>query len=609
MNDIKISVRTNRDKIYAAGGDINLYKPEFFTPHLDDYDDTRYVSPIIAPALVARTMKERFLVLGGDGYDKSALARHIAWKVLKENPGHWIKVQEWTNSANPQNFVMHLQKNHEPTIFIIPKISPQNVDYNLHVLYKIARDNGQCIIISTNNPLEKWKLEKDVKQLFWQPESSEPLYDPKVLLTLLLKKLTEASHTLPVVLRDRELKSGGALMGNLLLSEVAIKLKTPESIETFVKVLTSFKKHVNESDILELVDNCQNDKRAIRQWYYGFLSSREQLIALALCLFDGFYDDQFFAAAEELYEQSWRKRIPSLPALDYCDLDSLSNYYSLIPVSRDGKKRVESHLSGQRCKLLEIAWDSHRRQILSAFTVMENLVKQSVLPGFMNRELYGTNERRSLVRDVIAETLCSIGLISSCSIENTLLEDSLLRLAAEEEPEVQAAAARAMARWRYYEQDEKLFDTLQRWLNEDTIQQRLESFLKDRVDDETKKNTNPQAYIKAAVALTVGYAALYDPPDQLNGKLLHLLKQLAKDTSNPFIHIRFSRYTLPQVVRLHVNQLRDLLLEMTRYPWLNESVGASLALTYRERPLEVVEILDSWFETGTRQRPPRVCRK
>ncbi|MDQ1352476.1 MAG: hypothetical protein QG657_2782, partial [Acidobacteriota bacterium] len=537
---LTVSIGNKNKGNISVGGDIkveinpNKYTPEFFTPPFNDYEESIYIIPISAPSLVEMTMREKFLVLGGDGYDKTGLARYIAWKILIENQNNknTIEVNEWTNTVNPQNFISELQKKDKSTIFILPDISPHHIRHNLSGLYRVTQDNDHYLIITTDDTLEKWKVEKDAKQLFWLP--SDPLYESENLLRVLLKRLTDKFQELPEELRVIELKPNSILMENLPLQEIAIKLKTPESIDTFVKGLTSLKSPIKNEDIRELLDASQNDRLAMKRWFFGSLSARERLITLGLCLFDGFSDDQFFAAMEELFEQSWSKRNPSMEALDYCDLDSLSNYYKFIEFQQEkNTKKVKSVLVNQQKTLLEISWDSHRRQILSALPVMENLVKESVLTGYLNPELYGTKERQSRLREIIGETFCTLGLISMDSIE-----DTLLRLAAKKELEVQVVVARAMAQWRDYGHDKELFDTLHSWEFKVTYRQIMASFL-DNKETESNEQKNPLVYIKATIALTVGFSATYDSPNQLNDKLIDLFKKLADDTENSFIYSRF----------------------------------------------------------------------
>jgi hypothetical protein len=589
---------------YIAGRDLQVsvfpeqLRTQFFTPPLDKYDHTRYTGPIDTPKLLQMAVKEKFLILGGEGYDKPGLARYIARHIRERIPGNPMAVKEWDGSADTQNVLLHLQKENDPGIFILPGISPQNVSYNLSGLYRSARDSGRYLIITTDTPPAKWKPEDDIKRLFWQP--ADPIYASGTLLNLLIEKLAGAGKSLPAELQEEELKTDGLLLGSLQLNDIAQKLKTPESIEIFVKLLTTTGESMTEPGILKLVENCGNNKRAIQQWFHHSLSSREKLITLGLCLFDGFYDDQFFAAMEELFAKSWHKREASLAVFDYCDLDSLGNYYKLKDLSGEGSiKRVESDLPGQRQRLLETAWNSHRRHILDALPVLVDLVKNSVLPHALNRDLFGTDARRRHLRERISETLCSIGLISVDAIR-----DVLLSLTAEDDIEVQAIAARAMARMRFYDRDDTLFSTLAHWQKDGETRKRLETLLRNKTVTGRGTYKNPGFYIKAFAALTIGFAALYDPPNQVDDRICDLLTELAKDSANPFVHYRFSHYTLPHIVRFHANRLRDILADMTRYLSLNEPIGASLAIAYRENHVEAAEILDTWFQAAGKNRSP-----
>jgi hypothetical protein len=617
MRDNKQQINTKNNLGTINANTYNVSEAKFFDLPLHDYDYKAQTLPKHAEQLVQKTKKEKFYVLAGDGYDKDELSKYIAWKLIGDDPAISQEVKVWVNCANLQDFDLYLQKKCTPNIFILRDILPHNIDNNLSRLYKTAQANIHYIILITNIDKEKWKLEGDVKRLFWQPQSTESLYRPQDLLEILLMKLKEVTNILPLGLRNREFKKGDPLMGNLLLTEVVRDLKSPQSIDVFIHRLINFEKDsanplntnkkaiVSLPDLHRLIEDCGDDKRRLRHWYDISLSPREKLIALGLCLFDGFYDEQFFAAMEILIEHSWHKWEPTLKGLDYYDLESLGHYYSLNSLGQGGIKRVESRHPKMRKQFLETLWNSHRRQIFSTLPVMERLVKDSVLPGLGNRELYGTKQRCQILRDEISETLCCIGLRSETSIKGTRLEETLLSLASVENIEVQAVVARAIAQWRDYGQDEQLFETIQRWQDhKTTILDMIRSFLKDNdAKGQTQDREPPETYIKATVALTVGFAAQYDLPNVMNDKLCHLLKQLATDTTNDFILERFSRYTLPLVVRLHVNQLREMLQQMTEYAHLNIAIGKSLAIAYDTNPLEVVEILDAWVDQYKRNRP------
>jgi len=600
--NIGIGSKSNVENI--AGRDLNIkniynqYTPEFFSLSLDKYEESAYIIPRQASVLVELVMKEKFLVLAGDGYDKQGLTRYIAWRIFMESRDNEIntEVKQWKNTSNPQNFMAYLQNTQKPTAFIFLEISPHHVRYNLSGLYRVNQDNGHYLIITTDDTIEKWKVEKEIEPFFWQP--SYPLYEEETLLRLLFTRFSDTLTEFPEELQGIELKPDSVFLDNLSLRDIALKLETPERIETFVKGLASLKSPVKESDISKFFEESQNDNSAIKRWFFGSLSPREKLITLGLCIFEGLYDDQYFAAMETVFQQSWRNRNPTLDALDYCDLDSLSNYYKLIELSKeDGIRRVESHLAGLRKILLELAWESHRRHILTALPVMEKLVKESVLPDVSCPELFGTQERKNRLREVISETFCTIGLISIDSIK-----DTMLRLAARKELDVQVVVARTMAQWRYdRDKDSKLFDILHSWQFNTTIREMLGRIVESNETDAKVKN-KPLVYIKATIALTVGFAAKYDPPNLLNDRLIDLFEKLVDDTADSFIYSRFVRYTLPLVVRYHARQLRDILKDMVYCIRLNEPIGASLALAYQESPYDVQEILDSWYHSYRIQR-------
>ena len=346
----------------------------------------------------------------------------------------------------------------------------------------------------------------------------------------------------------------------------------------------------------ELIGLAQDNKRVLQQWYHAVLDPREQLLALGLSLFDGLFDDQLFAALETVVENVWQRRDASLRALDYCDLDNLRSFFSFVE-AQDQTARIESRLPEQRRALFQVAWDSHRRQTLSALPVLTQLVTNSDNSRFFDSELYNTYARRRQLRSVIGETLSDIGLISARAVQ-----DALLTLAADSEPSVQAVAASALARWRVYEHDRDLFDTLQAWQHETSVINAINAKLEGR-EEEIEESEGAQAYIRATMALTLRYAAQYDPPNQLAPQLCTLLEKLVRDRSE-LVRDRLANHTLPMIIPTHLDQLRDSLRDMVRYVPLITAIGASLAQAYRKAPGKVMRIVGSWYSEA-QTRPAR----
>ena len=374
----------------------------------------------------------------------------------------------------------------------------------------------------------------------------------------------------------------------------------------------------------EQLDDCEelvnqySQENYLSKWYLQTLEPRERLLALGLSFFDGLFDAQFFAALEEIVEKVWQKRDSSLRALDYCDFENLHGFFNFTETHNQGTK-INIRFPKSRRILFKIAWNRERRQILSALPIMVEIVNQSVSESWLNPELYETQTKCNEIRKVIAETISDIGSISANSVQTTLLQ-----LAANNDRRVQSTAAYAMARWRDpdYHLDQQLFDSLQSWLDTLQIIEQVEAILKGG-NPQNHEDFKAENYIKMTVALTVGYASLYDPPrgisnsPGLSEELDKLLKKLINDPSeNVRNTVLFS--TLPQVLQLHLHQLSQWLHDLTKQQTnlgskqegnhsseksiiqFNQAVGISLAFAYQNYPKDTLEILKNWTDEASK---------
>ncbi|MEQ9480856.1 HEAT repeat domain-containing protein [Coleofasciculus sp. F4-SAH-05] len=571
-----------------------LQKPDFFEPSLEQFESPNFVSPSqgIIQKFFGFIQEKRILAFGGgNDIDKPSLARYFAWHI--SNRGYEkLPILEWQRSSDPQSIDVELQKAEETTIFLLNQVSPQNIGYDLSRIHKMAVSRQHYVIITTDIPIESWKLSPETTE-FWQNLSGAELYDQNSLVKALVQALNNTTESLKQVLLNENIEPEDQCIGNLTVHTVAQQLQTPDKIARFVQLLAKeFDKNQElpqKTKVIELIKEIKNNETALNNWFYQILDSREQLLALGLNFFTGLLDDQFFAALEEIVENVWQKRDPSLRALDYCDLDNLRNFFNLNPINTEtDRAKVEGCFPQQRRMLFKVAWSSHRRQILAALATIETLVQNSVANRSFEQELYGTSARCEQIRLVLGEALSDIGWISP-----TAIQDTLRHLAADEELEVQAVAAYAMARWRdpNYNREQELFETLHNWQNDQRLISQLKSILTNQDEKTTKE---PQDYIRATIALTVSYAALYDPPNQLHPKLYDLLKKLSEDPNN-LVRDRFGYHTLPRVASLHLVQLRDMLHDLTLKLDLIPAISRSLAFTYQLNPEEVLRTLELWI--------------
>lgn len=582
-------------------------KPDFFEPDLKQYQPPDFINPSkdILDNFVKIIRDENILVLGsGNHIDKTGFARHLAWYFNQSNTNKY-QVLEWYRSSEPQSIDVKLQKEEESTIFLLTEVLPQNVGYNLSPIQQAARSHQHYVIITTDAPSSSWNFSNE-KPSFWQDiSSSQKIYDEDNLVRALFQKLKERNNdedgeSLPPLFKELFQKSADDnFIGELTLRKVAVKLETPNNIALFLglleKEIEKGDGELQEEKVRQLIEQLKREEEALNQWYYHFLDRREQLLALGLNFFDGLLDDQFFAALEKIVNNVWQKRDPSLQALDYCDLDNLGNFFNLTPVGEKEKLRVESRFPQQRRMLFKVAWKSHRRQILAVLDTIAELIQGSVNNRVVNQELYATPKRCRELRKVLSETLSDIGWISSFSVQ-----DTLLRLAADKNRDVQEVAASTMARWRNpnYQCEEKLFEVLDEWQGELVkiqIQRLLDEIINAVKDGAKKPSYNSDDYVWVTIALTVGYAALYDSPNQLHSKLYDLVEKLSKNNSNE-VQEAFREKTLPKVVYLHLEQekIKKLLYQLTKNHNLIDAVSSSLAEAYRNYPDSLLELLQSW---------------
>lgn len=552
---------------------VNFSQPdeEFFKPDLSSLEESFYVNPTVIRSLSDILYRNRLLVISGSqDIDKSIIARYIAFfisdkTIQMDSQSHdgekKLSILEWDrSSSDPQKVEAKLRKTKDPTIFILPRVSPQDVRYDLLSIKNAAELHGHLVLISSDLPQQSWNL--PAGDLHFWTELPEDTFRIEDLICTLNYELDKSKEFLPPEFWNNYLKSEQTLISDIQIQEVAIRLKTPEIISRFVTLLREEKQLLRPEVVWDLIEKADNKYLTIERWYHN-LNSHEQLLALGLSLFDGLFDDQFFAAIDRVVEKVWQKRDSSLRALDYCDLSKLRIFFDFVPTKEYGVK-IESNIQDQRKIIFEVAWNSHRRQILTALPIIAQLAIDSAPNRSHDPELYGSNIRREQLRMVISDALSDLGLVSLNSIQRTLSQ-----LAADRDPSVQAVAARAVAQWREDKRDDQLFWLLDKWIN-------------------SREN-----FLHATAALAVYYSASYDPHNGLDSRLCDLLEILAKD-NDPMVRSRFCNYTLYYIIPRHINQLKKILHDMTEHEDLILKISENLAFAYSYNYKDVVDVLESW---------------
>lgn len=604
--DIK-DIQSGRDTII---GDINKTINQYIQQQndwveresLEEYKVPYFPSPINIELLVKQILNQRLLVLGGDHEDKSDLALHLALKLREYiliSYSHCsessISIWEWNSSLNTQSLfagirregIQELKKHkNAPGIFILPEIQPQ---HHLNQIHQAAVTGNSYVIATAKAPVDKWAITEHQKQLFWwEPSQETTLYKPQDLGIAIVDKL-----------KDKKLSSDVTLY---LQQLVADKLQTFASVADCIQLLSNEKRSLSRETVLKAVENAQKGREInLKEWFRN-LDMREQLLALGLNLFDGLFEDQFFAALEQVVRNVWQQRDSTLRALDYCDLENLGNYFEFSKITAydyqpnnlkfvktdEGAieveiSRIEIRNPNNRRLLFKIAWETHQRLIVSTLSEIVQIVKESVTQEHSNWELYGNSIRRNQLHSTIAQTISDISLVSTSAI--AAVKDALLQLASHPAFEVRNVAAIALAKWYLEARDRELLATLQQFWS-----------IAVETKPDSQETEEWQNYIGSTVVMTISYAAINATNDIFKKEFISWLKELSESKS-PIVRAYFGYHTLSYLVPVHLSNLQETLKEIAQnHSDFNDAIARSLLLAYKVKPQDVQEILDLWYK-------------
>jgi hypothetical protein len=641
-------ISDNVNQGYIAGRDLYLgdqyvvQETLYFEPDLHNVEPPAWTTTPKAQELAESLFKHRLIVLAGQGLDdKTMVARHLAWLVGQNLSGE-VLVREWYRSSDPQKIETAFHPS-ATTILLLPQVQPHHVGHRLNELSRLLQARRNYLVITTAGTRTDWGIGSgSPEESLWHEISWETYYGRAFLAELLLEELTAGGRNLPEGLPRGPLETGTLLAKDLTVEETAVRLRQPDKIRRFAEWLFA-QESASSRDLLAQLDQVGGDQAAIHQWYRQ-LDRTDQLFALALALFDGLPDNQAFAAVEFLVDEAWRRTDPNLPLFDYRDLIRLSAHFHLAETGKDGA-RIETSSQQKRTAILQAAWELQRRRMLAVVPAMTRLIKE-LAPGNAGtaagvgeqeeasaawkaqlaqagpsgdkpaagkrrrigwrrkkketgkeedadswrftqgsqRELFSSSRRVEQLQRSVIESLSRIGLLSFEAVEGAFLE-----LAVDGSSAVQTVVAKALAAWRGEGHHERLFQVLQNWWAAG-----CRTTLPKPLAQRKVKGANPLAAIRATVALAIGYALQYDPPNQLSPELLSLLRDVVADV-HPDVHDRVMELTLPLAAASHPQQIDDLLLaRLAEDQEQMYAIAFGLAMAYSLRPHETLRIVDRW---------------
>jgi hypothetical protein len=548
---------------------LNEFKmPEF--PNLNDNDK-----------LIERIIEHKILMLGGSHVDKIDLAWHLSVN-LQIHLDSGYSIYECYKNTDKRGLVASIddavgQKKliKSATILVLTGLNPQDAD--LGQLQKLAQKSEIFIIATTEDPQKKWTCTDFQRKNLWI-EFEKSLYSSKDLVDIALYKLDKASQ-----LKDKVLE--GEIKNNLsqVISEAC---PTVDHLNTFIQYLSTVNE-ISSTSINKAIEVAKESKDTRLSKWFNALEMREQLLVIGITMFDGLYIDQFFAALERIVNRVWQQRDASLKALDHCDLENLGNYFEFSEIARNDEfifRRINVKDPNEKAIILRVAWESHRRQIITAIEEIVKIVKDAVHENLLEPsdwQIYGDESLRDRLYEVASISFGEIGLITPEATSS--VRDLLLALASDEAFQAQNFAARVLAYWYQYKPENFL----------KTIQSFGTTSNKKDLYQKNKESITQKDYIGATAAIAVSYASLENLPNELDENLVNWIDNLADNTS-PLVQAYFGSHTLAYVVPRHFNCIKLVLKKIAaRNNNLSSSIAQSIASAYVTFPDEVLEYLES----------------
>lgn len=580
INDANISAEqfAGRDIVYNYSPE----DPAFAAVDLSFYGSDKYLSPTISEEALAHVSKHRILLItGGNSFDKGSFIRHLGFRLQEE---HKLGTRELEMNEDNTSLYQVIRKGPSETVYLLDRLHPQHVDYDLHRLQQVAEAGSAYILMTTDLSISVWQFNDLAHKAFCLNIPQDSLYE-KEQLSDYIKEQLKLKKSVHIKSEDNPLFSKESL------ESMAIRLGSPENINLFVNQIPD-QQEITAKELELLIQATIDSSQSIVSKWYMTLSGKEKLIALGAALLDGAYDDQFFSMINAITDKMWKYSHESLQALDYRDLDFLSDYFRFENLG-GGRYVLQSKYLAQRVDIIKNAWQIYRRHLLCILPIFVSTAKNSLNTGSTDWENFGTRQKRANLRLLMGQTISEIGMVSIFSVENVLIE-----LAANSDDRITRIAAKSLAQWREYEQDEKLFGLLQSWLNDDRPRKIITEYLSRRVGMMQNEAYHKRAlsYLRASTVLTLSYAANYDSPNKLNEQIISLLLSVMKERNEAVVN-KAIQTAIPRLVHHHVLQLKDVLLEeFMKYDDMVAPIAEGLKKAYSDYPEDLKSTLDRWFE-------------
>lgn len=546
--------------IYNNYEQVTIENPNGFTEiNTGAYQAEYFISPLFTAELAEKLSTNKLLIIaGGSGFDKSSFARHLATTVAGDRT-----VVEWRDAENGRSPADEIRETETTSVFILNQVIPQVINYDISQFVSLA-GTKHLFILTTELTAETWQLPEGILRRFWFDIPVKNIYSKEQICNAFIRRLKQDTAsfkyaTATEILPETILGSGRTIR------EIASNFESEEQINMFFAFLPSDQQMTDDEKIRTALKLINDSSESLVCKWYKRLQNGDKLIALGAAMFEGLFDDQFFGIMQRVIDDFWKHRDSRLCSLDYADLDFLLSYFKFEPYT-DGRIVLQSKSENYRAEIIRVAWAGNKRHILSAFSILIQLAGTSSArfsKKAADREINGTRDRGIRLRNVAAETISDIGIVSLQAAEPRLLE-----LASVNDETTRRITARAISRWRVFGKEEQLFDTLARWTN-------------------YKSDT-----VSAAIVMTLKYTAEFDSPGQLDYRIIEIISLLAeKKYASPGFYSLITYFCITHLERL-VPVLEN---KLATQPIYCDCIAAGFVTVYSTQPHQVKNILDLWL--------------
>lgn len=443
-----------------------------------------------------------------------------------------------------------------PAILISDHLSPIDVQGRISELAEIAKKKGQYIIAVTKESISSWSLKPHERNFLWSIPLAN-LYNGSQLWTLFKSEIDKHRKDLKLHpdLNFSESNAVGAEWTYRLEG-----LKGPNEVYLLVHQLLGEQGMVTRATIAHHIEEVKKHQDALVQLWFQSSTEKEKMVLIGASLFSGLFEEQFFELFDEIIQKRWKHRVPSLQALDYCDLDAIDNFFHFED-SPQGTAQVKSQLESLEREIIASGWKGYRRHMLASLPLIKEAIAQS--------SKYGRSQGMVL-RKELARSLANMGAWAEFEIDELLDHFS-----SRSNQSRRRVAAYAVAHWRDTGEWEKAITTIDRWIQHQNVSPRLTAIM------------------------SISYVSEKDQHNQLASEIIEWLRILYRDRS---ITVQGSlKPLLTKLIRNHPRQMAPLIqVELLSNQDQIEPVSEGLKDAYRYYPDQAINIIESWIEEALR---------